>query len=271
VSPSVDNDVYNRIGETWWEEDSPLAFLHGSMTTGRMQYFRAVLTRLGGLPTDERQRTALDVGSGGGFLAEEFCRLGFAVTGVDPSEVSVSSAAAHAARSGLEIDYRVGTGEALPVEAASADVAYCSDVLEHVQDVDQVLAETARALKPGGIYLFDTLNRTLLSKVLTEASQQWRLTRVIDFTLHDWTAFLRPDELADHLHRHGLTMQETVGLGPRAKPWTVAGSIVQLRRGRLSYRQLSERLEFGRVRFKSLSYMGFAQKQSTAPHHPATG
>ena len=259
--PRLDNDVYDRIGETWWEEDNPLAFLHGSMTTGRMQYFRAVLTRLGCLPTDERHPTALDVGSGGGFLAEEFCRLGFTVTGVDPSQVSVSSAAAHAARTGLDIDYRIGTGERLPVDDASMDVAYCSDVLEHVQDVEQVLAETARALKPGGIYLFDTLNRTLLSKVLTKASQQWRLTRVVDFTLHDWTAFLRPDELAEHLLRHGLTMQETVGLGPRAKPWTVAAGILQLRRGRLSYRQLSERLEFDRVRPKSLSYMGFALKE----------
>jgi 2-polyprenyl-6-hydroxyphenyl methylase/3-demethylubiquinone-9 3-methyltransferase len=267
----VDNDVYNRIGETWWEEDNPLAFLHGSMTTGRMQYFRAVLTRLGSLPADERHRTALDVGSGGGFLAEEFCRLGFAVTGVDPSEVSVSSAAAHAARTGLDIDYRVGTGERLPVDEASMDVACCCDVLEHVQDVDQVLADTARALKPGGIYLFDTINRTLLSKVFTQASQQWRLTRVIDFALHDWTAFLRPAELADHLRRHGLTMQETVGLGPRAKPWTVVAGILQLRRGRLSYRQLSERLEFGPVRPKSLSYMGFARKESAVPLNAATG
>jgi 2-polyprenyl-6-hydroxyphenyl methylase/3-demethylubiquinone-9 3-methyltransferase len=261
----VDNDVYNRIGETWWEEDNPLAFLHGSMTTGRMQYFRAVLTRLGCLPTAERHPTALDVGSGGGFLAEEFCRLGFAVTGVDPAEVSVASAAAHATRAGLAIDYRVGTGERLPVDEASFDVAYCSDVLEHVQDVDQVLAETARALRPGGIYLFDTLNRTLLSRVLTQASQQWRLTRVIDFALHDWTAFLCPDELADHLRRHGLTLQETVGLGPRAKPWTVAASILQLRRGRLSYRQLSDRLQFDRVRLQSLSYMGFARKDSVYP------
>ena len=167
MSPTVDNDVYDRIGATWWDEDNPLAFLHGSMTAGRMRYFRAVLARLGRLPADGRSPTALDVGSGAGFLAEEFCRLGFAVTGVDPSAVSVASAAAHAERDGLDIRYRVGTGERLPVPSGSFDVVYCSDVLEHVRDVDQVLAETARALKPGGVYLFDTLNRTLLSKLVT--------------------------------------------------------------------------------------------------------
>ena len=85
VLVTIDNDVYNRLGATWWEDDSPLVMLHGSMTTGRMRYFRSVLASLGRLPGDGHRSSALDIGSGGGFLAEEFCRLGFAVTGVDPS------------------------------------------------------------------------------------------------------------------------------------------------------------------------------------------
>jgi 2-polyprenyl-6-hydroxyphenyl methylase/3-demethylubiquinone-9 3-methyltransferase len=255
---AVDNDVYDRVGDTWWDDDNPLVVLHGSMTAGRMDYFRGVLARLGRLPTGETPPAALDVGSGGGFLAEEFCRLGFAVTGVDPSAVSIRTARAHAAAGGLDIEYRVGAGERLPVDDAAFDVAYCSDVLEHVDDVDRVLAETARALKPGGVYLFDTLNRTLVSRLATKATQQWRLTRVIDFAAHDWAMFLPPDELAARLRRHGLTVQESVGLGPRAKPWTAVAGLVRLRRGHLTYRQVSERLDMGRTRYKGLFYMGHA-------------
>jgi 2-polyprenyl-6-hydroxyphenyl methylase / 3-demethylubiquinone-9 3-methyltransferase len=256
----IDNDVYDRLGETWWDDDNPLVVLHGSMTAGRMEYFRGVLTRLGRIPTNDGHPAALDIGSGGGFLAEEFCRLGLTVTGVDPSEVSVRTARAHAAAGRLDIEYRTGTGERLPVADAAFDVAYCSDVLEHVDDVDQVLAETARALKPGGIYLFDTLNRTLASKLATKATQQWRLTRVIDFPAHDWAVFLRPDELAGRLRRQGMTVRETVGLGPRARPRTAAASLVELRRGRLTYRQLSERLDMGWTRSLRLFYMGYAVK-----------
>ena len=107
---AVDNAVYDRLGTTWWNDESPLALLHGSMTAGRMAYFRAVLERLGRVPAVEGGARALDIGSGGGFLAEEFHRLGFAVTGVDPSRVSVGTARAHASGAGMDISYRVGLG-----------------------------------------------------------------------------------------------------------------------------------------------------------------
>ncbi len=105
----IDNEVYNREGEGWWEEDNPLNVLHGSITPGRFAYFREVLTnRLGLDPGDLR---ALDIGCGGGFLAEEFARLGCQVVGVDPSAVSIETARRHAAATGLDVDYRVGSGE----------------------------------------------------------------------------------------------------------------------------------------------------------------
>src|SRR3954452_7577417 len=118
MTPAVDNTIYDRLGTTWWNDESPLVLLHGSMTAGRMRYFEDVLARLGRLPTVDGGSTALDIGSGGGFLAEEFCRLGFTVTGVDPSHVSVETARAHASEAGLAVRYRVGSGEYLPVEDA---------------------------------------------------------------------------------------------------------------------------------------------------------
>src|SRR4051794_4955189 len=170
---AVDNSVYDRLGTTWWNDESPLVLLHGSMTAGRMGYFRDVLARLGRLPTVDGRWTALDIGSGGGFLAEEFCRLGFAVTGVDPSRVSVETAQAHAFAGGLDIGYRVGSGEYLPVEDAGYDVACCSDVLEHVEDVDRVLAETTRAVRPRGMFFFHPPRRTPAHQVVMKATPGW--------------------------------------------------------------------------------------------------
>jgi 2-polyprenyl-6-hydroxyphenyl methylase/3-demethylubiquinone-9 3-methyltransferase len=258
---AVDNSVYDRLGTTWWNDESPLVLLHGSMTAGRMGYFRDVLARLGRLPTLDGPCTALDIGSGGGFLAEEFCRLGFTVTGVDPSRVSVQTAQAHAFAGGLDIRYRVGSGENLPVEDAAYDVAYCSDVLEHVEDVDHVLAETARALRSGGIFFFDTPNRTLASKVVTKATQNWRITRVVNFSGHDWRAFLRPSELTGRAAEQGMTVEEVVGLGPRAPIRAALAAYVGLRRGKLTYRQVSELLDMGRTRSSAFFYMGYAIKR----------
>jgi 2-polyprenyl-6-hydroxyphenyl methylase / 3-demethylubiquinone-9 3-methyltransferase len=253
----VDNEIYDLIGQTWWDERSPLAFLHG-MTTGRFEYFREVLTR----HCDGRAAglRALDIGCGGGLLAERFARLGFDVVGVDPSAVSIEAAREHAAASSLDIDYRVGAGEQLPVADRMFDVAYCCDVLEHVSDLDRVVSETARVLKPGGLYLFDTLNRTMQSKLLTKVGQEWPLTRVIDFELHDWQMFIKPAELAQTLRRHGLDLGEIVGLGPRAKKLTVLRSFIGARKGRMTYGECSRRVDFGRMKTTAVSYMGYAIK-----------
>jgi 2-polyprenyl-6-hydroxyphenyl methylase/3-demethylubiquinone-9 3-methyltransferase len=251
--------VYERLGGSWWDETSPLNVLHGSITPGRFAYFRGVLARLPGAGAAGLR--VLDIGCGGGFLAEEFAALGCQVTGVDPSPTSVAAARAHAARRGLRIDYRVGAGEELPVPDAAFDVACCCDVLEHVSDVDRVISETARALKPGGLYLFDTVNRTRTSKLLAiKAAQQWRLTRLTNVAFHDWDMFITPAELAAVLERHGLAPGETTGLGARANPLTVLASLARARLGRITYGELSRRLDVGQVSSTAVSYMGFATK-----------
>jgi 2-polyprenyl-6-hydroxyphenyl methylase/3-demethylubiquinone-9 3-methyltransferase len=256
---AIDNDVYDRLGGSWWDEGSPLNVLHGSVTPGRLAYFRDVLARR--LGEEVAGLRALDIGCGGGFLAEEFAALGCQVTGVDPSAVSVGAARAHAARRGLRIDYRVGAGEELPAPDAAFHLAYCCDVLEHVSDLDRVISETARVLRPGGLYLFDTINRTWRSKLLAvKAAQQWRLTRLTDIAIHDWDMFITPAELAAALERHGLAPGEMTGLGARARPLTVLRSLISARRGAITYGELSRRLDVGQVTSMALSYMGFATK-----------
>ncbi|MDV6270660.1 bifunctional 2-polyprenyl-6-hydroxyphenol methylase/3-demethylubiquinol 3-O-methyltransferase UbiG [Rhodococcus globerulus] len=256
----IDNDVYNRVGDSWWDEDSPLNLLHGSLTPGRFAYFCGVLAEHGG--SDYSGLCALDIGSGGGFLAERFTGIGFRVVGVDPSAVSVDAARRHAVGGDLDIDYRIGVGERLPVGDALFDVVYCCDVLEHVSDLDAVIAETARVLKPGGLYLFDTINRTFVSKLVAiKIMQEWRLTRMFDTPIHDWSMCVRPGELEVVMARHGLRAGEFVGLGPRSKNPLRLLDLVRAGGGRLSYGELSRRLNFGQVRTTAISYMGYAVKQ----------
>jgi 2-polyprenyl-6-hydroxyphenyl methylase/3-demethylubiquinone-9 3-methyltransferase len=259
----IDNDVYDRMGDSWWDETNPLNVLHGSITPGRFGYFREVLTQhhergFAGL-------RALDIGCGGGFLAEEFARLGCEVVGVDPSSVSIEAARRHAATNGLPIDYRIASGEQLPAEDSSFDVAYCCDVLEHVSNLDRVVSETARVMKPGGMYLFDTINRTLTSKVVAiKVMQEWSLTRITDVAIHDWQMFIKPTELAAILDRHGLRVGPLAGLGPRATLPTLVRSFVSAKRGRITYGELSRRLNVGQVQRTSISYMDFAIKEDAA-------
>ena len=259
MAGSVDNDVYDRLGESWWDETSLLSLLHGSVTAGRFRYFRGVLARRFGAGVAGLR--VLDIGCGGGFLAEEFAALGCQVTGIDPSPVSVGAARAHATERGLHIDYQIGAGEELPVPDAAFGVVCCCDVLEHVSDVDRVISETARAVEPGGLFLFDTVNRTLKSRLLAvKALQEWPLTRLTDVAVHDWDMFIAPAELAAVLRRHGLAPGEVTGLGARANPLAVLRSYTSGRLGRITYGELSRRLDVGQVTSTAVSYMGYATK-----------
>jgi 2-polyprenyl-6-hydroxyphenyl methylase / 3-demethylubiquinone-9 3-methyltransferase len=255
----VDNGVYDRLGGSWWDETSLLNLLHGSVTPGRFAYFRDVLAgQIGAEPAGLR---VLDIGCGGGFLAEEFAALGCLVSGVDPSPVSIDAARAHAAGRGLRIGYRVGVGEELPFPDAAFGVACCCDVLEHVADLERVISETARVLEPGGLFLFDTINRTLRSKLLAvKVVQQWPLTRLTDVAVHDWDMFITPAELTAVLERHRLAPAEVTGLGARANPLAVLRGYASARLGRITYGELSRRLDVGRVTSTAVSYMGFATK-----------
>ncbi|MGV9866775.1 bifunctional 2-polyprenyl-6-hydroxyphenol methylase/3-demethylubiquinol 3-O-methyltransferase UbiG [Rhodococcus koreensis] len=266
----IDNDVYNRAGESWWEEGNPLNLLHGSLTPGRFAYFRKVLGETIG--RDYRGLRALDVGSGGGFLAEEFTRIGFRVTGIDPSPVSIDTARRHAARADLDIEYRIGSGERLPVPDSTFDVVYCCDVLEHVSDLGEVIAETSRVLKPGGLYLFDTINRTFVSKLVAiKIMQEWRMTRMFDTPIHDWSMCIRPAELTAILERRDLRLGEIVGLGPRSRNPLRLLDLARAGGTRLSYGELSRRLDFGQIRSTAISYMGYAVANGESPPRQRDG
>ena len=254
----VDNTVYDRMADTWWDEDG---FLHvlAALNPARFGYMRRVLIQeLYLAPAGMR---ALDIGCGGGLLAEEFAHLGCAVVGVDPSEESLAAARIHAADQGLAIDYQCATGEALPFADQSFDLAYCCDVLEHVADLRQVIAETARVLKPGGIYFYDTINRTLRSRLIAiKLLQDWHWTALMPPRLHDWRMFIRPAELYRTLEQHGLVPGRLTGLKPRANPLRLISALRRRKRGLLSYAAAVRAMDLGESPDTSVSYIGYARK-----------
>jgi 2-polyprenyl-6-hydroxyphenyl methylase/3-demethylubiquinone-9 3-methyltransferase len=136
---------------------------------------------------------------------------------------------------GLDIGYRAGTGGQLPAPDSASGLAYCRDVPEHVSGLDRVVTETVRALKPGGLGLSGTINRTQTSKLLAiTVLQQWPMTRLTDAVIHDGDMIIRPAGLAGVLERPGLQPGEMADLGPRGKLPVVLGSLSP-RRGRISY------------------------------------
>jgi 2-polyprenyl-6-hydroxyphenyl methylase / 3-demethylubiquinone-9 3-methyltransferase len=253
----IDNDVYNRLAHTWWDEKGLLNILKAAVNPWRVPYFRFILTEL---QIEPKSKPTLDVGCGGGLLAEEFAAMGFAVTGIDPSNVSIAVARAHAAQNGLRIDFRVGYGDDLPFEDQTFEVAYCCDVLEHIPNWDQVIGEIARVLKPNGIFLYDTINRTLFSKIaIIKMAQEWRLTRFFPPDVHVWEMFIRPEELIASLERHGFENRGLRGT-KLGNPLQMLRAMRQYKNGKISSTEFGRRIGFREGPNLAGSYMGYAAK-----------
>lgn len=153
----------------------------------------------------------LDIGCGGGLLSEPMARMGFAVVGADASEKNVQTAAAHARGARLSLQYRATTAEALADEGAAFDVVLNMEVVEHVADLSDFLGSCARLIKPGGIMVVATLNRTLKSLALAKIAAEYVL-RWLPAGTHDWNRFVRPDELRHHLESAGLAVTQLQGV-----------------------------------------------------------
>jgi 2-polyprenyl-6-hydroxyphenyl methylase/3-demethylubiquinone-9 3-methyltransferase len=177
------------------------------MVPPRLAYFNPIVG-------DWHGKSVLDLGCGGGFMAEASARQGAHVIGVDPSAPAIEAAKLHAKESGLSVDYRVGTGEQVPVADSAVDIVVCVDVLEHVRDLDAVIGEIRRVLKPGGLFLFDTINRTWLSKLVIVILGEIVL-RIGPRGTHDPALFIRPEELRTKLEQQGFAVAANFGgIGP---------------------------------------------------------
>jgi 2-polyprenyl-6-hydroxyphenyl methylase / 3-demethylubiquinone-9 3-methyltransferase len=261
----IDNDMYFRSDLVWWDDsdDSLGTLLRHFINPLRFAYFQRVLAAR----SDPRDgRVLLDVGCGGGFLTEEFAKHGYQVTGLDPSPHLVETGRAHAQLAGLDIRYLAGYGEKLPFPAASFDLVTCCDVLEHVDELGPVVAEIARVLKPGGRFLFDTINRTWVSWLFViKVAQDWRATAWEAPRTHVWSKFVKPDELGTVMAKHGLQTRELRGIAPACNPLAAIRHARRRAKGLISRRELGAELRLGESSDLEASYMGFAVKTEAQP------
>ncbi|PSN15001.1 3-demethylubiquinone-9 3-O-methyltransferase [filamentous cyanobacterium CCT1] len=186
---------YDQQASQWWDKTAAIAPLN-RLNPLRFKYFDRVVPHWRGL-------RVLDVGCGGGFTCEFLAHQQAQVWGLDQSAHCIEAAQDHAAVGGLPITYSRGVAEALPFEAASFDVVVCVDVLEHVVNPQKAVAEIGRVLRPGGVFCFDTINRTLRSRLV----MIWLLEmilRQIPVGIHDWKKFITPQELRAMLTEAGF-------------------------------------------------------------------
>lgn len=205
---------FERIAGEWWDPSGKFRPLH-RQGPARLAFIRDALTAHFSLPKDKLQclqgLSVLDVGCGGGLVSEPLCRLGASVTGIDPTEETIAVARRHAAAQGLTIDYRAGTAEELRDAGMRFDVVVCLEVVEHVPDVGAFLKMLAGLLKPGGMLVVSTLNRTLKAYALAIVAAEYVLGWLPRGT-HDWQRFVTPDELKRHLAAAGFAAPKLAGI-----------------------------------------------------------
>lgn len=202
------------LGRRWWDASGPMAPLH-KLNPVRVAYVRdracAHFGRASDRPRPLAGLAVLDVGCGGGLLAEPLARLGAQVTAIDPLESSIEAARWHAEEVGLAIDYRTATLGELVAQGPRFDLVVASEVVEHVPDVPAFLREVAAATKPGGLVVLSTLSRTIASFLKAIVGAEYVLGWLPRGT-HDWRRFLRPAELARHLREAGLRPAHLAGV-----------------------------------------------------------
>lgn len=261
MAADINNQIYDELAQTWWDENAFLHLLKVMVNPWRVPYFRNALSKHYG--QDLRQVRLLDIGCGGGVLAEEFASLGCQVTGIDISPKSIEIARAHAAQSGLSIDYRVGSGTSLSFADKSFEAVACCDVLEHIRDWKKVIAEAGRVLMPGGLFFFDTINRTIKSRVtFIYGLQESPLTKLMPADTHIWEMFITPDEITSAVREQGMVVQDMQGGKIAKNPLATLWDLRQQKQGKITFAELGRRLELKLDKDLSLNYLGYARKST---------
>jgi 2-polyprenyl-6-hydroxyphenyl methylase / 3-demethylubiquinone-9 3-methyltransferase len=194
---------FSDLAHRWWDPASEFKPLH-EINPLRLGWING--------KADIAGKAVLDIGCGGGILAEGMASLGAKVTGIDLSEKALSVARLHLFESGHSVDYRLVSAEAFADEnPATYDVVTCMEMLEHVPDPASTITACAKLVKPGGHVFFSTLNRNLKAYVLAIIGAEYVL-KLLPAGTHEYAKFIKPSELARYCRHARLDMQELIGL-----------------------------------------------------------
>jgi 2-polyprenyl-6-hydroxyphenyl methylase/3-demethylubiquinone-9 3-methyltransferase len=220
---------FEALGDAWWELDGPMAPLH-RLNPVRIGWARDLIVRHFKLETEIGAPLAgidlLDVGCGAGLFAEPLARLGADVIGVDPALAAIEVARRHAEETGAHLAYRAATVEELAAEERQFDVVSAMEVIEHAADPKHFVAAAASLVKPGGLFLASTLNRTLKSFALAIVGAEYVL-RWLEPGTHSWEQFVTPIELTGFARAAGLARLRLRGVvyDPFSAAWRLSSDL----------------------------------------------
>jgi 2-polyprenyl-6-hydroxyphenyl methylase/3-demethylubiquinone-9 3-methyltransferase len=253
----IDNDIYSSDGHRWWDSDFSLSLIRTVFNPIRVNYAKRVIDLT--IKSSRGKTRVLEVGCGGGILSEEFSRLGYLMTGIDPAEQSLRTAIEHASENNLKINYLTGFGENLPFESSSFDVVLCCDVLEHVQDLPGVIDEISRVLRPGGVFIYDTFNRTYFSKIcIIKIMQEWKRWAIMPAGLHVWEMFIKPSEMKALLAESRLSWKGQSGIIPDASYLKLLRLLRKRAKGDLTYEEFGSKFHMVESHNTGIMYLGWA-------------
>ena len=209
-------DNFAALSNQWWDQKGPMAPLH-AFTPVRIDYILQSIGRFFPIKTGPKPSLAglkiLDIGCGGGLLAEPMARLGAEVTGIDVTAPAISAAKIHAESMQLAIDYQVITAEDLAASCAKFDVIYASEVIEHVADRPLFVKAIATMLAPNGVVVITTINRSLPALVFAKFALEY-IVRLVPAGTHDPRKFVRPAELRAEFAAAGIVLDDMTGFAP---------------------------------------------------------
>jgi len=217
---------FSRLAAEWWDPRGRMGMLH-KFNPVRLAYVRDAACRRFGRDAKRLDCLAglrvLDIGCGGGLLSEPLARLGAAMVGADPAAANIEAARLHAAESGVAIDYRATTAEALAAAGESFDIVLAMEVVEHVADVNLFVKLVAAMVKPSGLMIAATINRTLKSFALAIVGAEYIL-RWLPRGTHRWDKFVTPNELEIAFKLGGLDVIDETGViyNPLADHWRLS-------------------------------------------------
>ena len=217
---------FSALAEEWWDPRGKMAPLH-KFNPVRLGYIRDRAAEHFGRDPKKldclKGLRVLDIGCGGGLLSEPLARLGAATVGVDPADKNIEVAKLHATQSDLDIDYRCSTAEQLCADGESFDIVLAMEVVEHVADVPLFVRSCGDMVKPGGMMIAATLNRTLKSFALAIVGAEYIL-RWLPPGTHQWDKFVTPNELEIAMEQAGLSVTDERGVvyNPLADAWRLS-------------------------------------------------
>ena len=213
-------EKFDRLAKEWWNPKGKYKRVM-DFNQCRWGVIETQLKGHFGNKIGTAQLTAVDIGSGGGLLCEPLSQIGFQVTGVDASEMSINVAKRHALQTGLDIHYRHCLSTELLEEGQTFDVVMNTEVIEHVPDQQQLINECCQLLKPGGLLVLATLNRTIKSFVFGIVGAEYVL-RLLPIGTHDWKAFVKPSEIGQMLKQNHCqsTFITGVSFNPLTGNWS---------------------------------------------------